>query len=68
MHPIRQYRERHKMSQDRLGALVGTSGAAVSRWECGKREPRGKELRKLCEITGLPANEILNVDQPEVAQ
>jgi len=59
-HPIRAYRDRTGLTQDGLGDQVGVSGAAISRWEQGLREPRGKRLKKLCEVTGLSPAEVLN--------
>lgn len=42
---IRQARQRVGLSQVAFGAIVGVSGAAVSRWENGNRTPPASVLR-----------------------
>ncbi len=66
-HPIRSYRDRIGITQDDLGDQVGVSGAAISRWEQGLREPRGRRLKKLCEVTGLSPAEVLNASASAVS-
>ena len=34
-HPIKQYRQRHGLTLEAFGRLVGVQKAAVSKWECG---------------------------------
>lgn len=57
---IRQFRDRNGLTQDDLGERVGVAAATISRWEKGRREPRGKRLRKLSEVIGIPIAEILD--------
>lgn len=44
---IKQLRESKKLTQNKLAKLVGVSPSAVSQWENGDTEPRGKNLHKL---------------------
>lgn len=47
---IRQNRKRLGLSQPALGALVGTDGTSVSRWERGKVTPEPTTVEKLREV------------------
>jgi transcriptional regulator with XRE-family HTH domain len=62
-HPLEAYRIERGLSQAAFGALIGASGAAISRYETGARQPRGERLKKLVEITGLPASAILGMTE-----
>lgn len=59
--PIRAFRERNELTQDGLAEKIGVTAATISRWEQGLRTPRGDDLQKLCDVTGIPAAEILGV-------
>lgn len=71
IHPIRRYREERGLTQAQLAELIeGATHVDVSRWENAQREPRGRKLRKLVEVTGIPMEEILracSAAQAEVA-
>lgn len=43
----------HGFTQRQLGALVGTSGAAVGKWESGECLPKGRYLAKLAGALGI---------------
>ena len=47
---ISAMRERSGLSQYQLGALVGVSDKAVSKWENGVSKPRLSKVRRLAEI------------------
>lgn len=64
--PIKAYREANSISQEVLAKMLGVTVATVSRWENGKRRPRGADLNRLCSVTGISADVILGV--PEAAQ
>ena len=51
---IREYRKYKKLSQQRLGELLGFSARTVSDWECGNTEPDVKTIKKLCKILEIP--------------
>lgn len=52
-------RERRGLSQYQLGALVGVSDKAVSKWENGVSKPRIGTIRKLSEVLDVSVNELL---------
>ena len=55
-----------KMSQEKLGHLVGVGRTAVAMWESGKSEPDNATLVKLAEIFGVSADYLLGrTDQKE---
>ena len=49
---VRVARERLKMKQEELGALVGTDAGSVSRWERGKGYPQAPQLARLARALG----------------
>ena len=62
------------MSLEALGAFLGVSTAAVSRWESGDRELKGKSLHDVSKKTGIPIPKLrpdlaaLFAPEPEPAQ
>lgn len=53
---IKRRRETLGLSQQELADAVGVSRRAVTNWETGVAEPRGKSLRRLDQILGDRAN------------
>lgn len=47
---IKEYREKHFLSQNDLGNILGVSYVTVNRWENGHFEPTLKCKRKLNEL------------------
>lgn len=56
---ISALRERCGLSQYQLGALVGVSDKAVSKWENGASKPRIDTIRKLSEVLDVSVDELL---------
>ena len=56
---ISALRERRGLSQYQLGALVGKSDKAVSKWENGASKPRIDTIRKLSEVLDISVDELL---------
>lgn len=56
---IVEKRREHGFTQAELGAMLGISGKAVSKWERGLSKPCNEHLEKLIELIGLPVE--LNV-------
>jgi transcriptional regulator with XRE-family HTH domain len=56
VHPLRQWRERHEWGQPQVAEYLGVTQGMVSHYELYIRQPRLDVLRKLCELTGLPAD------------
>ena len=50
---ISQKRKERGMTQMELGAMLGISGKAVSKWERGLSKPCEEHAEKLCQLLGL---------------
>ena len=59
---ISAMRERSGLSQYQLGALVGISDKAVSKWENGVSKPRLSKVRRLAEIFDVSVDELLTCE------
>lgn len=59
---ISALRERCGLSQYQLGALVGVSDKAVSKWENGVSKPRIDTMRKLSEVLDVSIDELLSCE------
>lgn len=59
---ISALRERRGLSQYQLGALVGVSDKAVSKWENGAATPRIGTIRKLSEVLDISVDELLTCE------
>lgn len=59
---ISALRERCGLSQYQLGALVGVSDKAVSKWENGVSKPRTNTIRKLSEVLDVSVDELLTCE------
>lgn len=59
---ISALRERRGLSQYQLGALVGKSDKAVSKWENGAAKPRLDTMRKLADILDVSVDELLTCE------
>ena len=56
---LHELRSRRGLTQYQLGALVGVSDKAVSKWENGSSKPQSNILYKLSEILGISVDELL---------
>lgn len=54
MNAIRDYRERHGLTLEQFGALVGATKATVSKWERGLSGPSLNKAREIEEKVGVP--------------
>ena len=59
---ISALRERSGLSQYQLGALVGVTDKAVSKWENGASKPRIDTIRKLAEVLDVGVDELLTCE------
>ena len=57
---ITALRKEKKLTQTKLGELVGVSNKAISKWENGSGLPEPKYMSKLCEVLGITVDELLN--------
>ncbi len=49
-------RKERGLTQEELGAMLGISGKAVSKWERGLSKPCDEHLEKLVSLLGLPVD------------
>ncbi len=57
---LQELRMRRGLTQYQLGALVGVSDKAVSKWENGSSKPQSGILYKLGEVLGVSVDELLS--------
>lgn len=55
-----ELRQRRGLSQKRLGELLGLSGKAVSKWECGLSMPQSGILPRLADVLNVSLDELLS--------
>lgn len=56
---LKHFRKERKLSQTRLGKLVGVSGPTISDWENGHQMPKGANLLALCEVMRITPDALL---------
>ena len=56
---LHELRTRRGLTQYQLGALVGVSDKAVSKWENGSSKPQSNILYKLSDVLGVSVDELL---------
>lgn len=54
---IAEKRKEKGLTQDALGAMLGVSGKAVSKWERGLSQPDGTHMVRLIDLLGLPVEQ-----------
>lgn len=65
---ISQKRKERGLTQADLGAMLGISGKAVSKWERGLSKPCEEHLERLIDLLGLPVDSPITADGKENAQ
>ena len=63
---LRTLRKKKKISQEKLGELVGVSRQSVSKWECGEAYPEVDNIFKLCDIFHCKINELVHEDFSDI--
>ena len=58
-------RKERGLTQAELGAMLGISGKAVSKWERGLSKPCDEHLEKLIALLGLPVETPIKVEETE---
>lgn len=61
---LQQIRKAAGLSQEQLGALIGMSRQAVSKWETDQAAPDAATLALLCGVLGVSADELLGLEAP----
>lgn len=62
---ISQKRKERGMTQAELGAMLGISGKAVSKWERGLSKPCDEHLEMLVDMLGLPVESTITAARIE---
>lgn len=65
---LRTLREREDLTQTQLAEIVGSTRAAVSRWESGEVQPRAKYLGALADRFNLQMDDLVSEDHGLAAQ
>ena len=65
---ISQKRKECGMTQMELGAMLGISGKAVSKWERGLSKPCDEHLDRLVALLGLPVELTITAEEKRSAQ
>lgn len=61
-------RKEQGLTQAELGAMLGISGKAVSKWECGLSKPCEEHLDRLVALLGLPVESTITAEEKKSAQ
>ena len=61
-------RKERGLTQAELGAMLGISGKAVSKWERGLLKPCDEHLERLIDLLGLPVDKYITAEEKENAQ
>ena len=64
---ISQKRKERGMTQMELGAMLGISGKAVSKWERGLSKPCDEHVERLVALLGLPVDSPITAERIEKA-
>ena len=65
---IVEKRKERGLTQAELGAMLGISGKAVSKWERGLSKPCDEHLERLIDLLGLPVDKYITAEEKENAQ
>ena len=65
---IVEKRKEQGLTQAELGAMLGISGKAVSKWERGLSKPCDEHLDRLIDLLGLPVESTITGEEKESAQ
>lgn len=65
--PLAKWRKQRGLTAAQAGRLVGATQAAWTRWENGLRTMRPQMVRKLMELTGLSAEDLVFSGRKELA-
>ena len=64
---IVEKRKERGLTQAELGAMLGISGKAVSKWERGLLKPCEEHLDRLVALLGLPVESTITAEEKKVA-
>ena len=61
-------RKEQGLTQAELGAMLGISGKAVSKWERGLSKPCDEHWERLIDLLGLPVESTITAEEKKSAQ
>ena len=61
---IAEKQKKKGLTQDALGAMLGISGKAVSKWERGLSQPDEAHMVQLINLLGLPVEQEMVESEP----
>ena len=59
MSKIREYRERHELSQEELARNLGLDRSSVAKWESGRNKPRLNHLLNMTKIFNCTIDDLV---------
>lgn len=62
---IRKIRERKKVSQESIAALIGVTQGAVSQWESGNTMPTAQNIIDLARVLDCTTDDILIAEKED---
>lgn len=65
---IVEKRKERGLTQTELGAMLGISGKAVSKWERGLSKPCEEHFKRLVALLGLPVESTITAEEKKSAQ
>ena len=68
MNKIAFYRKQKKLSQAKLGELIGAAQNTVCNWENGNREPDQETYKKLSECLNVPMVDLMGIETEELPE
>ena len=60
---LKKFRKKAGLTQEELAYKIDVSLMTLKRWEWNQRQPRIKEIKKLCEVLHVSEAELLNEPQ-----
>ena len=57
---IKLYRKKNKISQEKLGLVVGVTRSAISNWEIGRRDITLKDAVEIANFFKISLDELVN--------
>ena len=61
---IKALREEKKISQSKLGEMLGVSRQTIYNWEIGKNSPTADKIEMMCKIFNVPASRFYDEEKP----
>lgn len=61
---IRMFRLARKLTQKQLANMIMVQDYTIGDWERGRSEPSLEDLRKLCVVFDISADELLDIETP----